>query len=354
MKLSVISFTKKGMLLSKRLAEALDTGEIVLYSKHSGEPETESQYVLMPVEERIGEWTGKQMKEKNALLFIGACGIAVRAIAPFVTDKLHDGPVLVMDEKGEYVIPLLSGHIGGANELAYRIAEKTGAVPVITTATDINEKFAVDLFAKKNGLRIVNKEGIARVSSKVLAEKEITMSIESGHWNESGNIPKGIRMISYPPREFVDIVISTSTENFDAAIRLEPREYVVGMGCRKGREAGKIAALITKSMGELGISQDQILAIASIDVKKEEQGILSWSRENNVPFITYAADELMKVKGDFHPSAFVMERVGVDNVCERAAVKACGEGRLILDKRAEEGMTIAVAKREWSVVFDGK
>lgn len=354
MKLSVISFTKKGMLLSKRLAKALDTDEIVLYSKHNGEPETESQYVLIPVEERIGEWAGKQMKEKNALLFIGACGIAVRAIAPFVTDKLHDSPVLVMDEKGEYVIPLLSGHIGGANELAYRIAEKTGAVPVITTATDINEKFAVDLFAKKNGLRIVNKEGIARVSAKVLAEKEITMSIESGHWNESGNIPKGIRMISYPPREFVDIIISTSTENFDAAIRLEPREYVVGMGCRKGKKAEKIAAMIAKSLGELGISQDQILAIASIDVKKEEQGLLSWSRENNVPFITYAADELMKVEGDFHSSAFVMERVGVDNVCERAAVKACGEGRLILDKHAEDGMTIAVAKREWSVVFDGK
>lgn len=361
MRLSVISFTRQGMILSKELAGAWEPEEIALYSKHKEEPETESgsmepeaQYSVMPVEERIGEWAGKQMEQKNALLFIGACGIAVRAIAPFVTDKLHDSPVLVMDERGRYVIPILSGHMGGANELAYQIAEKTGAAAVITTATDLNEKFAVDLFAKKNGLRIVNREGIARVSSKVLAGKEITMSIESGHWDESGKLPEGVRLIPYPPRESVDIIISAKTENANASIRLEPREYVIGMGCRKGREAEKIAALIEKCMGELGISPDQILALASIDVKKEEQGLLAWSRENHVPFLTYSADELKEVKGDFHSSAFVMDRVGVDNVCERSALKACGEGRLVLEKRAEDGMTIAVAKREWSVVFDGK
>ena len=102
------------------------------------------------VEEGMGEWAGKQMAEKHTLLFIGACGIAVRAIAPYITDKLHDSAVLVMDEGGNYIIPILSGHVGGANEIAVKIAVEIGAVPVITTATDINGKFAVDLFAKRN------------------------------------------------------------------------------------------------------------------------------------------------------------------------------------------------------------
>ena len=111
------------------------------------------------VRESIGEWTEKQMGKNHGLLFIGACGIAVRAIAPQLVDKLQDSPVLVMDEQGRFVIPLLCGHVGGANELARLLSQVSGACPVITTATDIWKKFAVDLIAKKNHLYIENKEG---------------------------------------------------------------------------------------------------------------------------------------------------------------------------------------------------
>ena len=179
MKLSMISFTESGVFLSEKIAGLMSGTECVLYTK-CGMYSRERQTVRFVIQS-IGEWAKEQFEEANAMLFIGACGIAVRAIAPHITDKLHDSPVLVMDEKGQYVIPLLSGHVGGANELAVSIAEKTGAEPVITTATDINNKFAIDLFAKKNGLTIVNKDGIAMVSSKILAGKSIIMSIEHGH-----------------------------------------------------------------------------------------------------------------------------------------------------------------------------
>jgi len=293
------------------------------------------------------------MREKNALLFIGACGIAVRAIAPYLTDKLHDSPVLVMDEGGQFIIPLLSGHMGGANELAMRLAAKTGAVPVITTATDLNKKFAVDLFAKKNGLHIVNKDGIAKVSAKVLAGKEITVSVETGYEEAVEKTPEGIRLVSYPPKGPVDVVITSEAKTFPALLCLKPREYAVGIGCKKGKEAEKIEELICRILREIGITKEQVFALASIDGKKEEEGLLAWSRKGNIPFLTFSAEQLRETAGNFHTSAFVKEQVGVDNVCERAALRACGpEGRLIYEKHAEDGMTIAVAKRKRRALFD--
>lgn len=299
----------------------------------------ENADIIEYVETGIGDWAGEQMTRKNALLFIGACGIAVRAIAPHLTDKLHDSPVLVMDEAGRFVIPIMSGHMGGANELARKISELLGAVPVITTATDINHKFAVDLFAKKNGLQIMNKDGIAKVSAKVLAGEELTMSIGQ-------------------PEGPVDILIAAEKKEAETLIWLKPKEYVIGIGCRKDKEAEALEAFIARTLYEQGILPEQIWRMASIDVKKAESGLLAWSKKYNVLFVTYTAEELMAVQGNFEGSDFVKAQVGVDNVCERAALKACEEeGELVYKKHAEDGMTIAIArctKREWRMEFDGE
>ena len=351
MKISIISFTEKGIVLSEKIAKLLGEAESVLYTKYGEccKERTTAQYVT----QNIGEWAKEQFEERNALLFIGACGIAVRAIAPHITDKLHDSPVLVMDENGQYVIPILSGHVGGANELAFSIAKKIGAESVITTATDINNKFAIDLFAKKNGLTIVNKEGIARVSSKALAGKSIIISVENGHLGKNIDLPKGIELAEYPPSQKVDVVITTENKEFETALFLRPKEYVIGLGCRKGKEAEKIEAFIMRNLQEAGISLSQVFKMASIDVKRNEPGLLVWSQKERIPFMTYTAEELMCVEGDFHKSEFVREQVGVDNVCERAALKVCEPvGNLIYGKHAEDGMTIAIAKRDWRVNFD--
>lgn len=351
MKLSIISFTENAILLSEKIAKLMGGAECVLYTK-CGMYSQERQRVRF-VTQSIGEWAKEQFEEANVLLFIGACGIAVRAIAPYIMDKLYDSPVLVMDENGHYVIPLLSGHVGGANELAVSIAERIGAEPVITTATDLNNKFAIDLFAKKNGLIIVNKEGIVKVSSKVLAGKSIVMSVEEGHLEKNVKLPKGIELVEYPPLQKVDVVITSEDREFETAILLRPKEYVIGVGCRKGKEAGKIEDFIISHLQNVGISPVQLFGMASIDVKKDEPGLLTWSHKEKIPFITYTAEELMCVEGDFHKSEFVREKVGVDNVCERAALKMCEpEGELIYEKHTEKGMTIAVAKRDWRVSFD--
>lgn len=353
MEICVISFTKRGLLLSDRLASAWNGDPLTIYTKYFAAGDMRTVHSVIPVEDAIETWAKDRMEEKYPLLFIGACGIAVRAVAPNLTDKLHDSPVIVMDEQGSYCIPILSGHIGGANEIAIQIANALGAIPVITTATDLHHKFAADVFAKRNGLTIVNKDGIAKVSSKVLDDKEITISAESGRLSRYGRLPDGIRLIEYPPKRHADIVISTEEKDFHTELLLRPKEYAIGMGCKKEKEAEMIEDFIARSMENAGIAIEQVLALASIDLKKEEKGFLFWSRKHRVPFITYTAEQLNETAGEFHTSAFVKEKTGVDNVCERAALKACKDmGRIIYEKHAENGMTIAIAKREWRITFD--
>lgn len=378
MSLSIISFTENGIRLSRKIKAAVEDSKdescnrkVNVFTKCSHFAKELSNLSISYIDEAIQSWAKTQMEQRNEILFIGACGIAVRAIAPWVTDKLCDSPVLVMDEKGQYIIPILSGHVGGANELARQLGEQIGAIPVITTATDLNHKFAVDVFAQKNGLRIVNKDGIAKISSKVLAGKKITMSVENGHIGEKIPLPEEIKMIPYPPVNSVDILVTAedvkripypldiqvdaASENIEASalIYLQPKEYVIGMGCKKGKEYEKINQFIGKSLEEAGIDQNQIFALASIDKKKEEEGFLAWSRKQGCAFLTFSVEQLQAVEGYFHTSSFVKEQVGVDNVCERSALCGCGlNGRLIYEKHAEDGMTIAIAKREWSVSFD--
>lgn len=379
MKVSIISFTLKGIELSLKIKKAFsgETEEdLCLYTKcsHAEKSLTERKLTgknlaesgLSYVEQPLTEWTGEQMKKRRSLLFIGACGIAVRAIAPFLTDKLNDVPVLVMDEQGRFVIPVLAGHVGGANELAVSLAERMGSTPVITTATDLNHCFAVDLFARRNALHIVNKDGIAKVSSRILAGEEVTMAVEEGHFREEEagilgekrlleeiNVPEGIRLVS--TESLADVLVAPASYGQGRLLTLRPKEYVIGIGCKRGKAAEQIDHFVHRVLKESGISMEQVAAFVSIDRKKDEEGILWMSSHYGIPFVTYSAEELQQVEGTFHASEFVKSQVGVDNVCERAALRFSGpDGILITGKQAEDGITAAIVKRRWRVSFDDK
>lgn len=357
MDIRIISFTEKGIRLSQRLAEVLSDDNVELFTKCSVAKERKNLSMIQYAEESMVEWAGKQMAETHTLLFIGACGIAVRAIAPCVVDKLHDSAVLVMDEGGNYIIPILSGHVGGANEIAEKIAAEMGAIPVITTATDINGKFAVDLFAKRNGLHIENRDGIAKVSSKVLAGKEIHLAVEQGHLDENISIPEEIMLSEFQiiPDQTADVVITTKAGGKGALLTLKPQEYMIGIGCKKGKKEEEINHFILKNLEGSGVSAEQIMAVVSIDKKKDEAGLVAWCKKRQIPFWTYTAEQLQQLEGDFSASDFVRKQIGVDNVCERAALFACQDGgSLVYKKHAENGMTIAIAKREWRIGFDEK
>ncbi|MCR4901331.1 MAG: cobalamin biosynthesis protein [Butyrivibrio sp.] len=255
------------------------------------------------------------------ILFIGAAGIAVRAISPFVKDKLSDSCVLVTDELGKFVIPLLSGHYGKGIERAKEISKLLGAVPVITTATDINGVFSVDVFAVNNGLHIVNKDLIKKVSSKALKGEELCLG-----------------------KDFC-ITDNPEEENSKECLLLKPKRVVLGMGCKKGKTFEELKDFVLSIYDEDYLRQN-LYAICSIDVKARETGLIKLAFYFGAEFITYSKQELLAARGEFEESDFVKDTVGVGNVCERAAICGAGEGsELILKKTARDGMTIAGAKR---------
>lgn len=383
MKLAIISFTENGIKLSKTVAKRLSRRKVTLYTKCSRY--TAEDLKVQRVKESLQVWTAQRMAEGDALLFIGACGVAVRAIAPNLTDKLHDVPVLVMDEEGQYVIPILSGHVGGANELAREFADLMDARPVITTATDVQKKFAVDLFAKRNHLEIMNKDGIAKVSAKALAGEQLTIAIRAKNiecyhpkfcevceedFTEAENqllreasmhkqdqevcgVEPPLRLVPYVKNQQIDIVVSEMPDNKNALIWLRPKRYVVGMGCRKNKASEELLAFYQETLEQAMVEPGEVYALASIDKKKDEPGLLAISERMRIPFFTYTAEELNRVGACVHSSEFVKAQVGVDNVCERAAFAGCGvSGWLIYEKHAFDGMTIAIAERNWSVILD--
>lgn len=383
MKLAIISFTENGIKLSQTVAKRLSGRKVMLYTKCSRY--TAEDLKVQRGKESLQVWTAQRMAEGDALLFIGACGIAVRAIAPNLTDKLHDVPVLVMDEEGRYVIPILSGHVGGANELARELAGLMNACPVITTATDVQKKFAVDLFAKRNHLEIMNKDGIAKVSAKALAGRQLTIAVRAQNiecyhpkfcevreedfteaenqllreanmhkhdWEVCGVEPP-LRLVPYVKNQQIDIVVSETPDNKNALIWLRPKRYVVGMGCRKNKDTEELLDFYMKTLEKAMVEPGEVYALASIDKKRDEPGLLAISERMRIPFFTYTAEELNRVGACVHSSEFVKAQVGVDNVCERAALAGCeANGTLIYEKQAFDGMTIAIAERNWSVILD--
>ena len=324
MNLAVICFTESGYRVIEKIKK-MEGYKVYPYCKCSALKEhCNGSYV----EEPVSEWAKVHFKRKDALVFVGAMGIAVRSIAGLVSSKLEDPPVIVIDDKGQFVIPVLSGHVGGANELAKRLAKQLQATAVITTATDIHHKISIDVFAKKNHLRIMNKEAIAKVSSKALRGEKIVMG--------------------------EDVIIGTDdgVKNPDV-LYLKPMEYIVGIGCKKGKTKEGIKEVVLECLEKLQISHKDLFCLASIDIKKDEPGIVELAEEWQVAFQTFSPEQLKKVSGDFSTSDFVAKKVGVDNVCERAAVLAAGEGsEIILPKMANNGVTVAIVKMKRRIVFD--
>lgn len=291
----------------------------------------------------------------DAIIFVGATGIAVRAIAPFICGKAVDPAVLVIDEAGRYVISLLSGHLGGANALARTAASLIEAEPIITTATDAESAFAVDTFAKENGFLLTDLRKAKEVSAKVLRGEKLRIY---------SDIPME-RLVQRPARheaelvsaqdiDRADIVISyrthilKPTEKLSQAIglRLIAKRVHVGLGARKGVTQAEVAAAVATCLEDAGIDPRAVVALASIDLKKQEAGILAYSYESGVPFVTYTAEELRTVEGAFAGSSFVQSVTGVANVCERAAAYAAGRSghaEVLVHKTIHGNVTTAVA-----------
>lgn len=330
--ITIISFTKKGGDINKRLTDILSESDITSY--------TLEKYRFDNRVKPLGNLkeTVKRHFTDDAVIFIGAVGIAVRSIAPYIKDKFCDPAVLVIDELGRYVIPLLSGHVGGANELANYIGEALSAAPIITTATDINGTFAVDIFAKKNNLLISSRKLAKDVSAALLDNNCIDID------SDIKNIDvKELRKKLNPKNKACDIKVRITDRIYDdTVLTLIPKNLYIGVGCKKNTDADKMWDFVNDIFRLEGLDIRAVKSIGSIDIKRDEDAIKNLANRLNVPFLTFTKDELNSASGDFFESEFVRKTVGVGNVCERAVCIQCNN--LIVKKTAREGMTVAIGR----------
>lgn len=347
MNIAIICFSLTGWETGRCLKKGFESeGDVVTLAG-------KSRYLSEGIKESTGQWAGKRFSDSDAIVFVGACGIAVRSIAPYIQKKTKDPAVLVVDECGKFVISLLSGHLGGANALTLKAAEILEAEPVVTTATDLHNRFAVDVFAKKNDCKIFNMKAAKEVSAALLAGKNVGF-FSDFPWE--GELPKGLVLCEGTeknlPETGVVVSVYKNRKLFKETVSIVPPAVVLGMGCRKGKDTKSVNQAAKSSLEEAGVYQKAVACIASIDIKKEEEAFLMLAEEWGIPFLTYTGEELLCAPGKFTPSSFVRTVTGVDNVCERSAVLGAEKGVLIQKKKGENGVTTALALKDWRIHFE--
>ena len=318
MKVCLLSFTDRGEALGMRLASALG-GEAA-----RGVP--------------AADWAARHFDEADALIFVGAAGIAVRAVAPLLRSKATDPAVLAVDEAGRFAVPLVGGHLGGANALARRVAALCGGEAVITTATDVEGRFAVDEWARCQGFMLIEPERILPVSARILRGETVTVASD---FPVPGPCPPGVKL-----GENGQARLSVFLDG-GPALHLVPRVAVLGVGCRKDTPPEKIEAVFRDFLTHHRLAEQSIAAVATLERKAREPGLAAFCRAHGWPLTGFPAEALRQVPGSFTASAFVEETVGVDNVCERSAVLLSG-GTLLCPKFAQNGVTLALALRPFA------
>lgn len=364
MRYVIFSFTTKAATLSSHLHENIvnSNDSCTSYTTTKSELPPNLTKLNLPLKEQVKEI----FHQVDAIIFVSACAIAVRSIAPFLESKKTDPAVIVIDELGRYAISLLSGHIGGGNELTKKVAEWIGATPIISTATDLNNIFAVDVFATKNNMYIDDMTLAKQVSSELLDNKDIGISSDfpitsqlptqlNPVSNYSHGDPQSKLSMNSPNKLSLGITITLDEEKsiFDKTLHLIPRIITLGIGCKKGTPVEAIESLVLDTLAKYHISLHAIKQIASIDLKANEEGLLGFCKRYHLPFITNTSEELASLTGDFTPSTFVKSITGVDNVCERAALYQEPKGSLIIRKTARNGVTVAAVSQDYAIDFGG-
>lgn len=335
-KLAVWVLTPHGMALASRVKQALPHTDLFASQKlMPGEPHARFSSLskaLAPVWDHY-----------DAHYFIMATGIVVRTIAPLIRDKTRDPAVVCGDEAGRFVISLVSGHIGGANELADKLSAILGAKPVITTATDVNQVPAIDVIARDQGLYIENKEAVKHVSMAFIQGEPLP--VHDPFHLVSPHLPSALMedpslFSSEKSGIWVDYTVRDLPEK---VLVLRPKMLVAGMGCRRGATRQELEDHLRKVLKAQGVSMHSLSKIVSVDLKADEPGLLALARSLNVPISFYTRDELDQVKRVPNPSSLVNKHIGVKSVCEAAAMLATGRTCLLIPKTAGRTVTLAMA-----------
>ncbi len=342
MKLAIICFTAAGKLLSLQLAPALTADVCTLFTTQKLADQTICSYGT-----DLTGFVGHAFTQYDGLVFIGASGIAVRAVAPHLNSKTTDPAVVVMDEKARFSISLVSGHIGCANSLALRLAHAVNATPVITTATDVNGLFSIDSWAAHHNLHIENMHVAKEISARLLHHLPVGFTTNQFTLPP---LPKGFVETAAPVGAVISIYETQAP--YAQTLRLVPKLVSIGIGCKKGTSAEQIESLFLHCLQKHNLSLHSIQQICSIDLKRHEPGLLQFCKNYTLPLVCYSSQQLTKAQGNFTPSAFVQAITGIDNICERACVLGAKNGTLLIPKHSANGVTFAAALQNRRFPFE--
>lgn len=343
MKAAVISLTENGRVLSAEIKAHLS--DIVDVQRYCFAKHTDGDAEKF---DSISSLVGEIFTSVGAIVFVCACGIAVRAIAPYIRSKTKDPAVIVIDEKGRFVIPVLSGHIGGANRLAEVIAEKLGAAAAVTTATDSGKLFSPDSFAAANELLITDMTAAKEVAAALVDGENVGFYSQYLHSELPDELSAGIKT-----RTGIAVSDDISLKPFPITLNLVPKNIIVGIGCKRSTSFEVIENAVNSTFAENGIDTARICTAATINIKADEKGLKQFCDSHRISLRTFTAEELMKADGEFESSPFVLKTVGADNVCERSAV-LCSGGQLVIRKSACGGVTVAAAEKPVYLDFERK
>ncbi|CAK7070538.1 MAG: Cobalt-precorrin-5A hydrolase [Desulfovibrio sp.] len=352
---AVYALTQQGAITAEKIARSMDVDLFV--------PRSLSVKTAKPFGS-LRALVGKTFVSYRQHIFIAAAGVAVRCIAPHIKDKSIDPAVVALDHYGKRVISLLSGHLGGANNLAREVAAITGGEAVITTATDTEKLPSLDILALEFNLAIANIKAVAKVNGALIAGKPVIVDDAYNHLQLRHSAWKDLFVFTHTPayrslcaEEKESLARVTVTPHFgspsDTNLVLHPKVLHVGIGCRRGARAEEILNLIGLSLEQLEFSPSSLAGLASADVKQHEPGILDAAKELELPVRFFSVKELDTVPVT-SPSPKAREMFGIDGVCEPAAMLAAGlaageNAQLRLPKLAQKGVTIAIAQETSSL-----
>ncbi|MCS0787466.1 cobalamin biosynthesis protein [Cytobacillus firmus] len=352
---ALVAITKHGVAHARSYTEKFPYADLY-YMKKFEQGDEESRKIQL-FDGTVRLLLPALFQQYKGIICIISLGAVVRMIAPLLIDKKKDPAVLVVDDKGQYVISVLSGHIGGANALTHEFAHAIGAAPVVTTASDVQKTIPVDLFGAQFGWVWDSEEKLTPVSASVVNEEHVAIVQETGEknwWTYDRELPENLKIypsieeaIKAKPRAALLITDRMMDPHEEALLEngvlYRPKSIVLGIGCNRGTSLAEIERVIDETLSEMKLSKKSVKAVASINLKKNEAGLLELTSKYSWPFITYTPEELNEIPMQ-NPSDTVFKYTGAYGVSEPASMRYANAKELLLEKKKCGNVTISIAR----------
>ncbi len=349
-KIAILSITNNGGELALRIKEIMKDVDVFFIKKDTDYKNDE----VIVVNKGLKEFIPQIFDKYDYLVFIMATGIVVRTIAPLIISKFSDPAILVMDEKGNNIISLLSGHMGGANEMALYMSDLLNSHPVITTATDVNKKSSLDMIAKKlNGHIDDFRDNVLKINSMLVNNEEVHLYIDGNYkinhqgftlYDEKTDLDKVRNLVVVTNKKDINKILNKNIENLnEKIIKVTPKDIVIGVGCKKNTDSDHMKNSLIKFLAEYNIDINAVKEIGSIEIKKDEKAIIDLAKFLDVKFKTFSVEEISKVDYLYEKSDWVKKNVGVYSVSDPVA-HLLSEGRVIINKQKYDGITFSIGR----------